>query len=58
MTGGVILDILGLIVNTFRGIYNVLTTSLLNGLSVIEIMLGAGIVAFIGWVLVKWVIPT
>lgn len=58
MTGSVILDVLGLIVNTFTGIYSALTSEILNGISVIEIMLGAGIIAFIGWVLVKWVIPT
>lgn len=58
MSGTVILDILGLIVNTFSGIYAALTSEVLNGISVIEIMLGAGIIGFIGWVVVKWVIPT
>lgn len=58
MVAGLILDILGLIVNTFSSIYGFLTAEVLNGYSIIEIMFGAGIAAFIGWVIVKWVIPT
>lgn len=58
MFAGLILDILGLIVTTFSSIYGVLTAEVINGFSIIEIMFGAGIVAFIGWVVVKWIVPT
>lgn len=52
-----ILDLNVRIIRGFSSFYQFMVENTIGGYSLIEVMLGVGILAFSGWIIVKWVVP-
>lgn len=52
-----ILEIFAIMCNSFTNLFGDLFTTEMGGYSLISLLLGAGLIVALGWIVVKWVIP-